>query len=121
MAITLTNLTPSQIVSGKTLFHACAFSADWSGTEIIKAAPTTGAIYITRMLIAILADITVTVGDGESSSAVETIGWNLAGLTGGVVYDFMFDSPVRLTNLKALTADASGAGTMVIEVEGFIS
>jgi hypothetical protein len=121
MAVTQVDLTVPTVVHGKTLWHVSAYSADWSGAEVVKAAPTTGAIYVTRMLVAVLAAITVTIGDGEATSAVETIAWNLEGLAGGVVYDFMFDTPVKLTDAKALTADASGAGSMVIEAEGFIS
>lgn len=122
MAITLTTPTvATKSPPGKTLFNVCGYSADWSGAEIIKAAPSAGAIYIERLYVAVLAAITVTIGDGEDSSAVETIVWNLAGTAEGTIYDLKFKRPVKLTNVKAFTADASGAGAMIILAEGFVA
>lgn len=123
MAVTVTTPTVARVnPPGKTLFNVCAYSADWSGAEVIQAAPSTGPIYIEKMLIAILAAITVTIGDGESSSAVETIVWNLAGTAEGTVYLFDFTKdPVRLTDLKDFVADASGAGVMVISAQGYVA
>lgn len=122
MAVTATAPTVAKkSPSGKTLFNVCAYSADASGAEVIKAAPSSGSIYIERMTVFVGAAITVTIGDGESSSAVETIAWNLVGTAEGAMYIFNFLQPVRLTALKAFTIDASGAGAVVVEAEGFVA
>jgi len=122
MAVTATAPTVAKAdPRGKTLFNVCAYSADMQGCEEIKAAPSSGAIYIERMTVYIGAAITVTIGDGEDTSAVETIAWNLAGTAEGAFYTFNFLRPVRLTALKAFTVDASGAGAVVVEAEGFVA
>ena len=106
---------------GKTYFNVCGYSADASAAEVIKAAPSAGAIYIERMSVLVVGAITFTLGDGEDSSAVETISWNLAGTAEGVMYYFDFIRPVKLTDEKAFVMDASGAGAVVVNAEGFVS
>jgi len=106
---------------GQTLFNVCAYSADASGAEVIKAAPASGAIYIEKMTVFVGAAITFTLGDGEDSSAVETIAWNLAGTAEGTMFVFDFKYPVKLTDLKAFVMDASGAGAVVVNAEGFVA
>ena len=106
---------------GKTLFNVCAYSADASGSETIKAAPSSGAIYIQKMTILVVGAITATIGSGISSTSVETISWNLAGTVEGVMFIFDFIYPVKLAALKAFTMDASGAGAIVVNAEGWVS
>ena len=107
---------------GKTFFNVCAYSADASAAEEIKAAPGAGkAIYIERMTVLVVGAITFTLGGGEDSSAVEIIVWNLAGTAEGVMFIFNFLRPVKLTDAKAFVMDASGAGACVVNAEGFVS
>ena len=116
-APTVATMSPS----GKTLFNVCAYSADASGCEAIKAAPAAGSIYIERMTVFIGAAITVTMGSGKATTAVETISWNLIGTAEGTMFIFDFKYPVRLVALKAFYIDASGAGAVVVNAEGFVS
>ena len=122
MAITATAPTVAKkSPPGKTYFNVCGYSANASGCETIKAAPSAGSIYIERMTVYVGAAITVTIGDGEDTSAVETISWNLVGTAEGAFYEFNFKRPVKLTAVKAFTVDASGAGAVVVEAEGFVA
>ena len=108
---------PNQTI---TPWQVNATSADASGCEEIKATPGSGyALVVTRLIIAIGAAITVTVGSGESTGAVEgdTIG-PIGGAAGTYFLDFR-DRPVQLTANKSLTFDASGAGTVGIYAEGY--
>jgi hypothetical protein len=118
MAVTLTNPVAAKALAGKTFWKACAYSADWSNAEVIKAA-TANNIYITRMTVAVLAAITFTLGSGEDSSAVETIAWTFAGTAEGTVYTLNFDTPVKLEDAKPFVGDGSGAGAVVVEAEGW--
>lgn len=97
-----------------------ATSADASACEEIKATPGAGYhLVITRLIVAVGAAITVTVGSGESGGAVEgdAIG-PLGGAAGTYEFDVR-DRPILLTANKSLTFDASGAGTVCIYAEGY--
>lgn len=122
MSITVRTITPAKVnPPGKTFFHLSGTSADASGAETLKAAPASGSIYIERMTVYVGAAITVTIGSGIDTGAVETIAWDLPGIATGVVYQFVFLRPVKLVALKAFAVDASGAGDIVVEAEGFVS
>jgi hypothetical protein len=97
-----------------------ATSADATGCETILASPGTGYhLCISRLIIGIGAAITVTVGAGKSGTAVEGAFLGpVGGAAGTYVMDFR-DRPIRLTAAKALTVDASGAGSICVYVEGF--
>jgi hypothetical protein len=115
MAVTAVSLTVAKAnPPGKTLYHETAYSASWSGGEIVKAAPTSGAIYIERMVVCVGAAITLVLGDGTSD-------WTFVGTAEGTTYHLDFREPVRLAATTALTGTGSGAGACVVDVEGFVS
>lgn len=94
-------------------------SADASGCEVIKAAPSTGrAFCLDSLWLNCGAAITVDIGDGESASAVETVLFPTIGLVAGSNLTMPDLEGQQLTTAKALTIDASGAGTIVGIVKG---
>lgn len=107
--------------SGRTYFAVSASSADAQSAEVAKAAPTAGSIYLEHLVVQVHGDILVDIGDGEDSSAVETIALQLYGTAEGSVFDIRFIRPIKLTAVKALTFDASGAGPISILAEGFVA
>ena len=101
-------------------FTVDAVFADASGCETLLAAPGASTyLYIKKLVVTTDANITVTIGDGEDTSAVETIRFGPIpfGTAGGSV-TIPIARPVRLTANKAFTVDASGAGNIHIYAEG---
>lgn len=95
-------------------------SADLSGCETLVAAVAAKSIYIERIAVSFGAEITVTIGEGESSDGVETV---LIGPLYGAentTVELVFNRPVKLTAATALTADASGSGNVTVVVQGYI-
>ena len=122
MSITLKTITVAAVSPpGKTLFAISGYSADLQGCEIIKAAPTSGAIYIENIHAAIALAGTVDIGSGKSDSAVETVALQLVGSANGLVHPVKPKRPIRLVSKKALTIDASTSGNVSILVEGFVA
>lgn len=117
MAITVNALTRSGVWWGLN-----ATSADLSGCEELKAAPSGGqSLYIEHVFISTVSAITVTIGAGETAGAVTAtlLGpFSFAATAGGPV-DLYFRDPIKITAKTALVADASGAGAVTIVVEGF--
>jgi len=117
MAVTVTS--PQAASSG---WIKNATSADASGCEVILAAPAAGtSIVVEHVVISSDSAISVTLGEGESTGAVEsaligpvtfaagqTIVFPMTGRTQGMV----------LTAAKALTVDASGAGNICVWAQG---
>jgi len=104
-------------------FAINATEADLTGCEPLLAAPGAGKnIYLEKVVISCATATNVTIGEGESSSAVENEIFGpimfLADGTTNIVVDFK--RPIQLTANKALTADAAGAGQVTIFVEGFV-
>lgn len=117
MAVTLTALQPE----GRG-FAVNAYSADFSGCEVIQAAPGAGLfLVLTHLFIHCVAAITVTVGEGETSSAVDDpiVGPLTFAATSGAPVEMFFNPGIVLTANKALTVDASGAGAAVVVAQGF--
>lgn len=117
MAIAVT--TPAVETFG---FICNATSADASGCEEIKATPGAGkAIYIRHVTISSGGAIGITLGAGESGpgsveaallgpvtfAANETIQWN-------------FNPCLKLPDNKSLTVDSSGAGAVLVFVQGHV-
>lgn len=102
-------------------FFAISFreSADASGCEVILAAHASKPYYIEHLVIGIDFDGYIDFGDGEATSAVETVALMLIGTATGLAYDITFKRPIKLTDAKAITLDASGAGILAGMVEGF--
>lgn len=98
-----------------------ASNSDWSGTEVVKAAPASGtSLYVNSVWVSSASAITFTIGEGETSSAVTTIivgPIHLAANTSTPQIRFL--KPIKLTAATALTMDASGAGSATVVVEGY--
>jgi len=98
-----------------------ATSTDLSSCEELKAAVASKSHYIRTINISCGSDITVTIGEGETTGAVTTalIGPAIFTSTGRDKYSLLFICPIKLTAATALTVDASGAGTVQVVVEGY--
>lgn len=116
MAVTVTTLTPYP--EG---FLLNATSSDWSGCEEILAAVTGKSIYLEKITVLGVSAINVTIGEGETTSAVTTtIVGPIYTTTSGVPTVIEFKRPHKLAASTALTADASASGAITIIVEGFV-
>jgi len=95
-------------------------SGDLSACETIKAAGGAGTnILLESLTIYTVDGETVTIGEGETTSAVTT---EIAGPfdTGGTSFHMTFIRPVMLTANTALTVDSSGAGGNTVLAQGRI-
>jgi hypothetical protein len=135
MAITVTASTAHSkkdpIPSGDAVpFIINAYSADLSGCEELKAAPSAGQIALSKLsVICAVKDITVTIGAGETGGAVTTVIWGplpfiveetAAGYLMGKQYTWSFDRMLYLPATTSLTVDASGAGAVLVMAEGMV-
>jgi hypothetical protein len=100
--------------AGRGAFTVNATSADLSGAETVLAAVTGKRIVIDALRINAGASITVTVGEGETASAVTTALIGPVSLIQGQTWAMDFPGGIYLTAATALTADASGAGAVCI-------
>ena len=117
MAVTVTS--PQALKSG---WIKNATSADASGCEVILAAPAAGtSIVVEHVVISSDSAISVTLGEGESTSAVEAALIGPVTFAAGQTIEFPFTSRAGgmvLTAAKALTVDASGAGNICVWAQG---
>ncbi len=115
-AFTIFDITGSKLRETGTSWRINAASNDISNCEILVDAPGAGHhIYLEKVSI-IFTDILVSVGSGESESAVEDK------ILGPLIYEQHFDfscDPIQLPDNKAFTADASEAGLVCIVAKGF--
>ena len=99
-----------------------AFTADASGCEEIQGAPGAGyRLVLDQLSIISDANITVTIGYGESTGAVEGVlfGPFPYGANTGNETDFHFEKQgVLLPENKSLTVDASGSGNVCVVAIG---
>lgn len=100
-----------------------ATSADASGTETLKAAVAGKSIVVDHLTINCGADaLTITLGEDESSGAVETalIGPVSMAANSTLTWDFSGwpTFGMKLTVAKALTIDSSGAGAVTVFARG---
>lgn len=103
-------------------FSINATSADASGAEELLAAVAGKSIYLTQLSITCVSAITVTVGEGETASAVTTVLYGpvpFAATAPGQVKE-LFNSPIKLTLATSLVVDASGAGSIHVYAQGYI-
>lgn len=97
-----------------------ATTADASGAETLKAAPSSGNLYLEYVSINCASAITVTVGSGETTSAVDTpLVGPVTFTTSGGQYAIHLTRPIKVDATTALTCDASGAGAVQIYVQGY--
>jgi len=115
MAYTATALQPR--TSG---FAVNAVTDNASGCEELIAAPGVGKYLVLRsVIISCVAAITVTIGAGETGTAVTSV--ILGPLTFGAtspVSIFTFNPGIKLAANTSLTVDASGAGAFTAFVQG---
>ena len=97
--------------TGRTLFAINFYSATSAGE--VKAAPSAGAIYVTRLQIAGVTDGTATLGDGTTIITVVTSGE-------GLQHIFDFEYPIKFADTTALTL-AGTSGPVSGIVEGFVT
>ena len=95
-----------------------AYSADASGCETILAAVAGKRHVIEHITIVSGSAIDVTIGDGESSSAVETTRLGPLDMAAGSSVSIPFPGGLYLTTAKAITVDAEGAGKLCVIVQG---
>ena len=111
MSITKTVLTPDTFG-----FSVNGVSADASGTEELVATPGAGKyLHLRHVTINSGAGITITLLEGASAilgpvtyAAGTTLQWN-------------FNPSIKLAANTALNVDASGAGDVMVFVQGFMS
>lgn len=117
MAITADAMTVAKKdPPGKTLFFISFSSADANGGETVKAAPSSGAIYITEYQVSYDADAIGTLGDGTTD--LQFIG-TATGLSNPVV-SLGEDDALKLADTTALTLTAA-AGNVAGHVKGFVA
>ncbi len=114
MAITVT--TPTCKIG----FIANGVSADASGCEELVAAVSGKRIKVRHLTINSAGAISITIGEGETASAVTTplIGPLAFAANGSMQWDF--NPPMELTAGIALLVDASGAGQVCVFAQGTI-
>lgn len=103
-------------------FSVNATSADASGAEELVAAVADKSIYLTQLSITTVSAITVTVGEGETASAVTTVLYGpvpFVATAPGQVKE-LFNPPIKLSEATALVVDASGAGVIQVYAQGYI-
>ena len=116
-AFTITDISGAKVRETGTSWRINASSNDINTCEILVDAPGVGHhIYLESLTVIFVDDIIVSIGAGESSSAVEK---RLLGLLSeSAWFDFSYD-PIVLPDNKALTADSSEAGLVCIVAKGF--
>lgn len=115
-------ITKQSNTSARAGFSVNATSADASGAEELVAAVADKSIYVTQLSIATVSAVTVTIGAGETTSAVTTVLYGpvpFAATTPGQVKE-LFNPPIKLAEATALVVDTSGSGAVHIYVQGYI-
>lgn len=108
MAITL-----NTIYAVGTAWGVNGYSADWSGGETLKADPSAGELYVTRIFIHSVAAETFTIRDATTT----IVGPFTTAATAGAPIDIRFAQPVKVDG--ALTAIASASDPATIIAEGY--
>ena len=116
----MAELTVHQLPTGADFVYNYSV-ADAQGAEDIIAAVAGATHYIRKVSIVCTSDATVTIGSGQTGTAVTTalIGptpFDAAG-TGQVLFDFG-RLGIKCTEGEAVTIDASAAGVISVIIEG---
>ena len=94
-----------------------ATSSDASGCEELKAAVAGQSHYVHFLIVACVSAINVSIGEGETASALDTISigpiYFGTGSGSPVILDLRAN-PIKLTAGKSLGVDASGAGAVCV-------
>lgn len=116
MAATLTTTN-----AGRGGTQANMNSADLSGTEIIRAAPTDGrSIYVRSLTISNLAIQTVTIGAGESAGAVTAVLFGPLYMAANSSISIPISKHIKLPADTALVADSSGTTGVTIIADTYV-
>ena len=113
MAITLTANQPEQ--KG---FEINGVSADLTGCETLNAAVTGKSHYLESVTISTDTDMSVTIGEGETTNAVTTPRYGPIFVKAYVPHSMIFREALKLTAATDLTVDSSASGNATIFVEG---
>jgi hypothetical protein len=100
-----------------------ATSADASGCEELKAAPTASSglcIKVKSLTINSAGAISITIGQGAAAGAVETALIGPIAFAANSSLQWDFNPPMELTKEKSLTVDASGAGAICVFAQGVV-
>ena len=114
MAISITS------PSAKLGFIKNATSANASDCEEIHAAVAGKKIKVRHLTINSDANITVTIGQGETAGAVTTALIGPITFAGNDSMQWDFNPFLELATNTALTVDSSGAGNICVFVQGFV-
>ncbi len=121
MAITANTFTIDNLPTNGNCFYLSLQSADVSGAESILAASSGKTHYITHLLIRTDAAMDISIGSGETGSAVTTVHIGPVPLdaASGV---FLWRAPsgmgLKCTEATAIVIDSTAAGTIWIEARG---
>lgn len=121
MAITANTFTLVTLPTDGVLFYKSLQSADVTGCEELVAAVSNKTHYITQLLIRTDAAMDITIGSGETTSAVTTTHWGPVPLdaASGI---FLWKAPpgmgLKCTAATSLTIDSTASGTIWIEAYG---
>jgi hypothetical protein len=120
MAITANTFTITTLPNDGVLFYRSLQSEDVSGGEEIIAAVAGATHYLTRLQVRADAVMDLTIGSGETTSAVTTVHFGPVPLTADTGY-FYWEAPpgfgLKCTAATAVVIDGS-AGTIWIEAHG---
>jgi len=94
------------------------YTDDASGCETVLAAVSGKRHVIEHLTLVCGSAIDVTIGDGESSSAVETVRVGPLDMAAGSSVSIPFPGGLYCTSAKAITIDAEGAGKVCVVVQG---
>ena len=121
MAITSNTFTLVALPADGVLFYKSLATEDATGAEEIAAAVSGRTHYLTKLQINADAAMDITIGSGETTSAVTTTHF------GPIPFDatggrFLWQAPpgmgVRCTAATAIVVDSTAAGTVWIEAHG---
>jgi len=97
-----------------------ATSANASGCEVILAAVSGKKIKIKHLTVNSTDAIAITIGEGETASAVDTALLGPIEFAAGATIQWDFWPYLELTTATLLAVDADGAGQICVFVQGVI-
>ena len=95
-------------------------SADATGCEEVKAAPSAGtSLYLNGVIMSTDGAITLTLGAGETGGAVTAALVGPITFTANQTIALKFDRPIKVGDATSLTVDAGGVAAVTVYAEGF--
>lgn len=115
MAVTANTMNVGADRGDKIYWAASVYSADASGTEVVKAAPATGNLYLEYLTVITDADaVTITILD---VAAILIGPFEISTNETGGQYTFNFIRPIKLTG--ALNVDQGTGAPITIVAQGY--